>query len=136
MGVLPVIGGTAADFPDLVALRDASGTLLCSGTLIAPDAVLTAGHCARTDLVTAGGIAVRGMAPFPDAAATEDVAVIFLATPATVAPRALATGWAAFEIVDGASAVVAGYGTTGGSTLPPGPLQAGLGKGIFMTSVG
>jgi len=61
---------------------------------------------------------------YPDAAATEDVAVILLASPASAAPRALATGWAKFEIVDGAPATVAGYGTTDGTTLSAGPLQA------------
>src|SRR5262245_30954955 len=45
-----VVGGTAVqsgEWPDAVAVLGSSGT--CSGTLIAPDIVLTAGHCANID---------------------------------------------------------------------------------------
>src|SRR5262245_9321505 len=42
-----IVGGTTAhpgEWPDAVAVLGSSGS--CSGTLIAPDVVLTAGHCA------------------------------------------------------------------------------------------
>ena len=132
MGVLPVIGGTDAlpgQWPDAVALRDAAGTALCTGTLIAPDAVLTAGHCDRTDVVDArfpdGAVIAAGTwALYPQAASTEDVAVLRLVTPATVAPRALATGWARFDVVDGAAVAIAGYGATDAdATVFPAKLQ-------------
>src|SRR5688572_16628570 len=44
----PVINGTAVPagkWPDAVAVLSATGS--CTGTLIAPDVVLTAGHCAN-----------------------------------------------------------------------------------------
>src|SRR5687768_5378588 len=45
---VPIIGGTlvptAAKWPDTVAVLGATGS--CTGTLIAPDVVITAGHCA------------------------------------------------------------------------------------------
>src|SRR5262245_45538780 len=49
---IPVIGGTPVkpgEWPDAVAVlsRDAA----CTGTLIAPDVVLTAGHCIASDPV-------------------------------------------------------------------------------------
>ena len=44
-----IVGGEEAapgEFPHLVAvLRGLGGSLLCAGSLIAPDKVLTAGHC-------------------------------------------------------------------------------------------
>src|SRR5690348_6582739 len=60
----PVIGGSAApegEWPDAAALYS-SGEQGCSGTLIAPTVVLTAGHCVSDsfgpppDTVMVGGI--------------------------------------------------------------------------------
>src|SRR5688500_1012701 len=48
----PVIGGTAVPagkWPDAVAVL---GQGSCTGTLIAPDVVLTAGHCADAGMTT------------------------------------------------------------------------------------
>src|SRR5690349_19677345 len=75
----PVVGGTVVKpgvWPDAVAVlaRDA----LCTGTLIAPDVVLTAGHCIETnpvevivgsvDLSNGGGkaIHVKKAIAYPD----------------------------------------------------------------------
>jgi hypothetical protein len=49
-----IVGGTlvpASDFPSVGIIFDSSGTFSCSGTLIDPTHVLTAGHCA-TDMNT------------------------------------------------------------------------------------
>jgi endonuclease G len=97
----PVIGGTAVPagkWPDAVAVLGASGS--CTGTLIAPDVVLTAGHCADANPTTVianttnyngtGGVraTVKSITAYPNWETTFDVAVIVLNTPITsVAPR-------------------------------------------------
>jgi secreted trypsin-like serine protease len=111
----------------------------CTGTLIAPDRVLTAGHCldgfaatdfrvhigaARNDGATDGGIPVRGFAVHPrfkesfpfahkspqNAIALYDVGIILLAQPVTgVAPVKLGTP--ADETV-GETGSLFGYGIT------------------------
>lgn len=97
----PVIGGTAVPagkWPDAVAVVGAQGS--CSGTLIAPDIVLTAGHCAEagltqviantTDFSQAGGVRsqIASITAYPNWRTTFDVAVVKLSTPiTTVTPR-------------------------------------------------
>jgi uncharacterized protein (TIGR03382 family) len=143
MGILPVIGGgdaPAGAWPDVAALRDGTGKLLCTGTLVAPTIVLTAGHCDRTDLVDVligtdaldhpergEVITVLTRLSYPSAASSEDVAALVLARPSVMAPRALASGWAAFDIANGARAVVVGYGATdaAGTVFVP-ALQQGM----------
>ncbi|MCX5740918.1 MAG: trypsin-like serine protease [Proteobacteria bacterium] len=102
----PIIGGTtvtsADTWADTVAVLGAQG--VCSGTLIAPDVVLTAGHCAEvnptqvklktTDYNGAGGItaAVKSITAYPNWETTYDVSVIVLTAPvAGVTPRKVAT---------------------------------------------
>ncbi|MGN6107271.1 MAG: S1 family peptidase [Kofleriaceae bacterium] len=101
----PVIGGTAVPagkWPDTVAVIGTQGT--CTGTLIAPDVVLTAGHCegARpirviantTNYNAAGGITstIKSFTTYPSWQTSYDVAVIVLNTPITgVAPRRVGT---------------------------------------------
>ena len=98
-----VVGGTPVadgDWPDAVAVLGTRGT--CSGTLIAPDVVLTAGHCIdvtpwlvvvdTTDVATDAGerIGVRAAIAYPDWESTFDVGVLVLDRPAAVPPRAVA----------------------------------------------
>ena len=102
----PVIGGTAVPagkWPDAVAVVGAQGS--CTGTLIAEDIVLTAGHCAEAGLTqvianttnyTAGGgvrAQIASITAYPNWQTTFDVAVVKLATPITgVTPRAVGAG--------------------------------------------
>lgn len=97
----PVVGGgmvPPGKWPDAVAVLGATGS--CTGTLIAPDVVLTAGHCANinpdevvvdtTNYNGSGGkrIAVESITAYPDYRKTFDVAVIVLKLPVEgVAPR-------------------------------------------------
>lgn len=96
-----VIGGTAVPlgkWPDAVAVVGAQGS--CTGTLIAPDIVLTAGHCADAGLTQVianttnyngtGGVRsqIASFTAYPNWETTFDIAVIKLATPiTTVTPR-------------------------------------------------
>jgi uncharacterized protein (TIGR03382 family) len=102
----PVIGGTAVPpgkWPDTVAVVGAQGS--CSGTLIAPDIVLTAGHCAdagltqvianTTDYNAAGGVRsqIASITAYPNWETTHDIAVVKLTTPITsVTPRGVGAG--------------------------------------------
>ncbi len=125
----PVVGGHAAtpgEWPD-VALVVAPAAL-CSGTLIAPDVVLTAGHCIEThpfeviigttDFSQPGGekIAVKTAVAYPDWQKAYDVGVLVLAHPAMAAPRAVAGACTVQEhLADGASVRVVGFGLTSAS---------------------
>lgn len=124
-----VIGGKnapAGTYPDIAAIVFGSGSQAaaeCTGVLVAPTVVLTAGHCNDTTLsaviigshdlsIASAGqkIAVVKRFEYPNSQGTYDVTVLVLASPASNAPRAIASGWASFEIVDGATATFAGYG--------------------------
>src|SRR3954468_8047325 len=85
----PVVGGTtvpAGKWPDAVAVIGAQGS--CTGTLIAPTVVLTAGHCAEinpsqiiantTDYAVQSGVHVnvRSVTSYPAWQSTYDLAVI------------------------------------------------------------
>lgn len=121
-----VVGGApTSDFPDCVAVGSAE-RWCCSGTLIAPDVVLTAAHCIvpenRRWRVFIGEdvrypdagtvIEVRKAVVHPDyrgEGLPNDLAVLLLSSPATVAPRAFAPG----EEVDRQTFVrVVGFGRT------------------------
>lgn len=128
-----VIGGTAAaagKWPDVGAVLfpvNGADPTACTGTLIAPTVVLTAGHCDEAhdpplpDNVLIGTsslarpsegetIAIARGIQFPDAANSEDVAVLVLARPSTRTPRKLATGWARIDLVNGAAIALVGFG--------------------------
>jgi secreted trypsin-like serine protease len=139
-----VIGGSDAPpgmWPDAAAILY-SGQMRCSGTLVAPQVVLTAGHCAdpslgptpdhvrvgASSLDGSGGetIAVDRAVVFPDWQTTIDMTVLVLAAPASEPPRPIATGWARPAIRDGASVDLVGYGAidANGSEFVPALQQA------------
>jgi MYXO-CTERM domain-containing protein len=104
VGTAEIVGGTLAPankWPDAVAVLGAQGA--CTGTLIAPDVVLTAGHCVggmtqvianTTDYNAAGGAraTIKTHTAYPNWETTYDVSVIVLNTPLTgVTPRPVAT---------------------------------------------
>src|SRR5687767_1813843 len=82
-----IVGGTlapAGKWPDTVAVL---GNGACTGTLIAPDVVLTAGHCIggmtrvianTTDYNAAGGVqaTVKSQTAYPNWETTFDIGVI------------------------------------------------------------
>ncbi|MBA3396273.1 MAG: trypsin-like serine protease, partial [Deltaproteobacteria bacterium] len=112
-----VLGGTAAPvgkWPDVVAVRSGSQQF-CTGTLIAPTVVLTAGHCAGDiDNVLIGTsslaraaegevITVIRTIEYPNSQSTgADLAVLVLAKPSRFTPRQIASGWARADIANGA----------------------------------
>lgn len=124
-GAAPVIGGAdapAGKWPDVAAVNFA-GQQGCTGTLIAPTVVLTAGHCNGTDLDSviigtsslaraAEGetITVAKRIEYPSSQTTIDVTALVLSRASTREPRKIATGWASLEIKNGASIQIVGYG--------------------------
>ncbi len=120
-----IIGGDMVPdgkWPDTVAVLGASGT--CTGTLIAPDVVLTAGHCAdlepttvvanTTDYASGGTrVAVLRTVAHPEWATTYDVAVVVLAKPITgVTPRRIATSCTYQQFRDTTMVRIVGFGAT------------------------
>ena len=115
-----VVGGVeAADgaWPEVVAVEDTNGDIGCTGTLVAPDLVVTAGHCAGGvaavrvgDLDPRGGerVEVLGVATPDDPVRGWDVAVLWLARPVDVVPRAIAADCRA--PTDGMAAMIVGFG--------------------------
>ncbi|MBL9015356.1 MAG: trypsin-like serine protease [Myxococcales bacterium] len=123
----PVVGGTRVApgaWPDVVAVLGPHGS--CTGTLIAPDVVLTAGHCADiapTHIIAntvdyavpyAGDrIAVKWTRAYPRWAEQYDVAVLMLEHVALPRPRAIATGCLANRALrDARPLTVVGFGLT------------------------
>ena len=117
-----IVGGVATgDFPDCVAVGDIEGWC-CTGTLIAPNVVVTAAHCERggcsdrilvgTEVTDASAtvISVGAAHTHPGYGGADpfhDLCVLVLESPAAVAPRALASA----EMLEQASAVrIVGFG--------------------------
>ncbi|MGA9315060.1 MAG: serine protease [Solirubrobacteraceae bacterium] len=136
-----IIGGTTAQtgtFPSLAYVVDFQGQLAyqCTGTVIAPSLVLTAGHCAENmqtgvpfsqsgfrvvtgaidplqpgDLVSTvlGVIVYPGLERKVD---NGDVALLVLSTPTSAPPIALASPKQAKRLAAGAAATIVGWGKT------------------------
>jgi len=125
----PVVGGHDAVpgvWPDVAGIMfDNGGELVmeCTGTLIAPTLVITAGHCnfdtmkavwvgsvSRSQLGDGEQIEVVERFEYPDSQNSIDVTVVRLARASAKPPRTIATGWARFDIVDGADIRLVGFG--------------------------
>jgi MYXO-CTERM domain-containing protein len=119
----PVLGGT--DVPK-GKWRDAAAVMFggqqgCTGVLIAPTVVMTAGHCIDSQL-NAVLVGTNSLARPEDGEMLQverrivfpgdkyDVAIVTLQQPSTIAPRLLATGWVQSDVVDGGRVQFVGYG--------------------------
>jgi len=121
-----VVGGTSVkpgEWPDAVAVlaQDAE----CTGTLITPDVVLTAGHCIAADPAVVvvdtvdfgvpGGevIRIKSALAYPDWEHTYDVGLVVLEHPASAPPRAIAAPCTArAELIEDALVHLVGFGLT------------------------
>lgn len=124
-----IVGGTtvqSGQWPDAVAVIATTG--YCTGTLIAPDVVLTAGHCAKlqplqviadtVDFATSEG--VRATVATTHAYASwqthYDVAVLVLASPITeVEPRRIGTACTFHGFARNTRVRLVGFGATNAS---------------------
>ncbi|HEY0251609.1 MAG TPA: trypsin-like serine protease [Kofleriaceae bacterium] len=122
----PVVGGTSVPsgkWPDAVAILGKTGT--CSGTLIAPTVVLTAGHCSEiqaqqvvantTDYASQTGerVAIRRLVAHPDWQTGTDLAIAILEKPITdIAPRAIGTACTFADFAADMPIELVGFGLT------------------------
>jgi secreted trypsin-like serine protease len=121
-----VVGGEPVkpgEWRDAVAVL--SDGAACTGTLITPDVVLTAGHCIESDPVAVvvgtvdygvpGGepIRVKWSLAYPEWREAYDVGIVVLEHPARVKPRAIAAACSIREgLVAGALVHIVGFGLT------------------------
>lgn len=122
----PVVGGTVVqdgDWEDTAGIVFNGSYVGCTGTLIAPDLVITAGHCAGgithvvvgTNDWTRGGewIDVDRTREYPNSWNTYDVSILELEEPSSVTPRAVAMDCVLEEYLDDdADVSIVGYGAT------------------------
>lgn len=130
-GHAPVIGGTntpQGKWPDVAAVffkNQGTDQQECTGTLIAKNVVITAGHCndPALDNVLIGTnslarpadgeiVPVMTRFEYPASQTSEDVTILVLGRDAVEEPRKIATGWAKVDIKNGAPVQFVGYGAT------------------------
>ncbi len=116
-----IVGGTEAggSWPQVAALLQA-GEAACTGVLIAPDVVLSAGHCGKridevklkTESLDGPGetIGVREVVRYPQHYTTYDLEVLLLERESSVTPVTIAQDCVLEELLEGASGTIAGYG--------------------------
>lgn len=123
-GPAHVVGGSQVpkgDWEDAAGIVY-GGSVSCTGTLIAPDLVLTAGHCAggitsvilATNDYRSGGeqIGVQRTIEYPNSWGTVDVAVLILKEASSATPRTIARGCVLDDLADGSPVTIVGYGAT------------------------
>jgi hypothetical protein len=151
---LPIVQGdeaTTCQWPTVVALRDANDNQFCTGTLVHPQLVITAGHCIEptTGLspatiafgedadAPAGVAAVERCAWHPDYAFVpgpvpqvfDDVAYCVLAEPVVGLPIVpVAIGCEAEGLARGAAAMIVGFGASAGGVTNGQPWAEGTGR--------
>lgn len=118
--VSPIVGGgpAAGDaWPEVVALVDALGAPRCTGTLVAPDAVLTSAHCVALGAPPAEVVAghqrarVTGWQLHPEWRRTLDLALLHLEQPLDLVPRGLSAPCVTDSWLEaGAPVVLVGFG--------------------------
>lgn len=120
-----ILGGAnapAGKWPDVVAVRT-NNSWYCSGTLIAPTVVLTAGHCngdaPNNVLIGTSSLSrpaegeiinVAKRVEYPQSQRNADLLLLVLERPSKFEPRAIATGWARADIKNGAMVNIVGFG--------------------------
>ncbi|MEZ4240417.1 MAG: S1 family peptidase [Myxococcota bacterium] len=123
----PVVGGDpvpSGRWDDAVGIVFDGNFVGCTGTLIGPEVVLTAGHCVRDLNVThviVGSkdsnsnqgevIAVQRAIEYPNSQRSLDVSVLLLASPSSYPPRALAIECILDDYLeDGVDVQIVGFG--------------------------
>ncbi len=124
---LGVVGGKQANpgkWDDAVGVVFGGQYVGCTGTLVGPKVVLTAGHCVggishvlvgSTDWLSNEGeiIEVERTHEYPNSQATYDIAVLILESRASAEPRPIAVECVLRDYLeDGANAQIVGYGAT------------------------
>jgi uncharacterized protein (TIGR03382 family) len=129
-----ILYGSASD--PSAANSDPFASRECTGVLVAPTVVLTAGHCvpgvlgsdegyigdltgvligaASLSDPSAGDLVVAqnsDISQYPNSQTTIDIGIIKLEHASTMTPAPIADGWAKFDIVNGANVELVGFGS-------------------------